>query len=81
MICNSPDEFFKEMDEELLLLGEEVKPAEFVDDRIDLLAIDKQGSVVVMELKRGSNKLHLLQALAYASIVRHACCVALQPNW
>jgi hypothetical protein len=69
MIRQSPEEFFQEMGEELLLIGEEIRPAEFVEDRIDLLAIDKQGASVIIELKRGSNKLHLLQALAYASMV------------
>jgi hypothetical protein len=39
MIRNSPDAFFAEMEETLLLLGEEVRPAEFVEDRIDLLLV------------------------------------------
>ncbi len=69
MIRNSADEFFAEIDEDLLVIGEEVYPAEFVEDRIDLLAVDQQGSLVVIELKRGSHKLHLLQALAYAGMV------------
>ena len=42
------------MGEALLLLGEEVKPDSFVDDRIDLLALDQQGASVIIELKRGS---------------------------
>lgn len=69
MIRNSPDEFFAEMGEALLLLGEEVRPTDFVDDRIDLLAIDQHGATVIVELKRGTHKLQLLQALAYAAMM------------
>lgn len=69
MIRNSPDAFFAEMEEKLLLIGEEVRPTDFVDDRIDLLAIDQVGAIVVLELKRGSNKLQLLQTLTYAAMV------------
>ena len=69
MIKNSPDAFFQEMGESLLLLGDEVRPTDFVEDRIDLLAVDQQGSLVVVELKRGSHKLQLLQALSYASMI------------
>jgi len=69
MIKNSPDAFFQEMGESLLLIGDEIQPADFVEDRIDLLAVDQQGSLVVIELKRGSNKLQLLQALSYASMI------------
>jgi len=69
MIKNSPDAFFQEMGESLLLIGDEVRPTDFVEDRIDLLAVDQQGPLVVVELKRGSNKLQLLQALSYASMI------------
>lgn len=69
LIRNSPDSFFEEMGEALLLLGEEVRPDTFVDDRIDLLALDQQGTSVIIELKRGSNKFQLLQALSYAAMV------------
>lgn len=69
MIRNAPEVFFKEMGEDLLLLAEELKPAKFVDDRIDLLAVDRSGAVVIIELKRGSDRLQLLQSLAYASMI------------
>ncbi len=70
-IANSSDEFFKEIGEELFLIGKEVLPSTTVQDRIDLLAIDKSGMCVVIELKRGNNKLQMMQAISYAGMVSH----------
>ena len=36
MIKNSPDAFFEEMGESLLLIGHEVRPTDFVEERIDI---------------------------------------------
>ena len=69
MICKAPDTFCEELGESLWVIGQEVKPSEAVPDRIDILAIDELGSAVVIELKRGTHKLQLLQALSYAGMV------------
>lgn len=68
-IANSPEEFFAELGEPLFILAKEVQPSDAVQDRVDLLAVDKQGRVAVIELKRGSHKLQMLQAIAYAGMI------------
>jgi hypothetical protein len=68
-IYNSSTEFFAEIGEAVFVLGKEVTPSQTVSDRIDLLGIDAQGTAVIVELKRGSNKLHMLQAISYAGMI------------
>ncbi len=69
MIVNNPDSFFEEMGERLVLIGREICPSDYVGDRIDLLAVDTKGQVVVIELKRFEYKLQLLQALSYVAML------------
>ena len=68
-IYNSSNDFFAEIGERVFVLGKEVSPSQTVQDRIDLLAIDVEGTTVIVELKRGSNKLQMLQAVSYAGMI------------
>jgi len=68
-IFNSSEAFFSEIGEEVFLIGKEVSPSQTIQDRIDLLGIDREGAAVIVELKRGSNKLQMLQAISYAGMV------------
>jgi hypothetical protein len=69
MILKSPNAFCEEIGERLWIVGQEIQPSEAIPDRIDILAIDDAGSAVVIELKRGSRKLQLLQAISYAGMI------------
>ena len=69
MICAEPDAFCEEIGESLWVIGQEVRPSEAIPDRVDILALDESGHCVVIELKRGSHKLQLLQAISYAGMV------------
>ena len=69
LIAKNPEAFFKELGEELFLIGSEISPTDKVADRIDLLAVDSNGESVIIELKRDKHKLHLLQAIPYAGMV------------
>ena len=46
-------------------------PVGYCDGQIDRfwLAVDREGSCVVVELKRGNHKLHMMQAISYAGMV------------
>ena len=68
-ICNSSEDFFAELGEKLFVIGKEIEPSKNVPDRIDILAVDKEGQIVIVELKRASHKLHMLQAISYAAMI------------
>lgn len=68
-LFNGFDAFCDEIRENLQIVGKEIRPSDVVQDRIDLLAIDEEGNAVIIELKRGSDRLQLLQAVAYAGMI------------
>ncbi|STY99958.1 Uncharacterised protein [Moraxella lacunata] len=54
-----------------MIVGEELSPFENSKKRLDLLALDEFGKLVVIELKRDNDGFHMdLQAIRYASTVR-----------
>lgn len=58
------------VDEGLLVVAEEFGDFEDIRRRIDLLCVDKDGQLVVVELKRTESGGHMeLQALRYAAMV------------
>lgn len=70
LLLKSDQAFFgSECQEKLFLIKEEVEPCSEVASRIDLLAVDAMGRAVVIELKRGRDKLQLLQSLTYAAMI------------
>lgn len=57
--------------ENLLIIAETLTPCEDSRKQLDLLALDKDGNLVVIELKRDYDGFHMdLQAIRYASMVR-----------
>lgn len=61
----------KILGEDLLIISEELTPCEDSKKRLDLLALDKSGKLVVIELKRNDDGFHMdLQAIRYASMIR-----------
>lgn len=55
--------------DELFRVGSEIVPHDSCRDRIDLLALSREGTPVVFELKRHRDRLQLLQAISYAAMV------------
>jgi hypothetical protein len=71
-IVNSWEAFCAEIGlPELYFIGQEIEPHDSCRDRIDILALDGDGTPYVFELKRGRDPLQLLQALSYAAMVSH----------
>ena len=69
-ILRSWDAFCSELGfEELFLVGSEIIPHDSCDNRIDILALKRDGTPVIFELKRHRERLQLLQALSYSAMV------------
>ena len=69
-IIRSWDAFCGELGfEELFFVGSEVRPHDSCANRVDILALSRDGTPVVFELKRHRDRLQLLQAISYAAMV------------
>jgi hypothetical protein len=69
-IIASWDEFCNELGMgQLYYVGSEVIPHDSCRDSIDILALDWDGTPIVIELKRAKHKLQLLQSLSYAAML------------
>lgn len=67
ILKNNPDI----LGECLFIIGEELNLCKETKKRLDLLAIDEKGKVVVIECKRDTDGFHMdLQAIRYASMAR-----------
>src|SRR3989442_12925093 len=69
-IKTSWDSFAAELGyDELFLVGSEVVPHEPCMDRIDLLGLSRDGTPIVIELKRHRDKVQLFPAISYGAVV------------
>lgn len=69
-IERSWDAFVAEMGfVELFLVGSEVEVHDACRNRIDLLALSREGTPVIFELKRHRDRLQLLQGISYAGML------------
>ncbi|WP_066802446.1 hypothetical protein [Moraxella oblonga] len=67
VVKNNPDI----LGEPLFVIGEELNLCQETQKHLDVLAIDKEGKIVVIEFKRDTDGFHMdLQAIRYASMAR-----------
>ena len=57
--------------DDLFVLCEEFHAWKESDRRIDILCVDRDGKLVVMELKRGKSKQMELQSIRYKALIEH----------
>lgn len=69
MFSNSFEELCKELDLKILLVGKQFYVCDEVRDHGDLLALNKDGHAVIIELKRKYDDNQLYQSLTYASMI------------